>query len=828
MFLKKQISPIMLAILALPAAAQTGNVTAPLTQDGANASMAVQPESSLGSTALIEVHVTARKTGERLQDVPLSIRALTDKDLEARGISSLSDLSLFTPGLSYSADYGRTQERPVIRGISALRPEAPQPVSVFVNGVFVRDAALGLLLDDAKRIEVIKGPQSALYGRSTYAGAINYISEEPGNEVAGKLSVTVASGGERSVFGAVTVPLTETLSARVRAKTFQYGGQYTNGQTGDKLGDESTKSGGIDLLYRPSSRFDVRATLDHAKDRDGMFAATVRTIPIQSGGVVTNQNGSTNVANGGSCNGRVVNIVGTNPSTGLPDSAFRASASTLANGWPCGPSTVSGTTVLRNQTDMASYTDPATGIAYGDVAGLDRKMTRGSLTFNLNFDSGITLTAQSAYTDQKTNLGADQSFNATRFAPGFGFPATSWMTYDRDKLTYYSQELRLASPQNQAFSWLAGVFYYKEEGEGATTGVLAQNAALQTIPDILRAKPASEVRSIAPFARVQYAFSDQLKVSAEGRYNEERVSVGGTALGTAVVSAGTCTAGQQCYVNGSRTFKDFAPRLTVDYKTAKDVLVYGQIAKGSKSGGFNITPGLPAESFAYDGEDIKSYEIGVKSEFMKRRLRVNLAVFQNDISGLQLSNLALFTNPLTGTTTTNTVVNNVGSARSRGFEGDVTMRATPWLTLSGNYAYTDAKAIEGTEITNGTVFGGNRSVAGFYLPRSPKHSAAVSAALELPTARDGMSFFARTDVVYQSRRYAEIQNMIWADPFTHVNASFGVSTTDWRLTAFVKNATDDDTSLNGFRYLDPATFRRMAVDFLPRLRQYGVTASYSF
>jgi len=821
MFLKKRLTPIMLAILALPAGAQTSTDSAAAAAPAAGAAPSDRVE-------LSQVIVTARKTGERLQDVPLSISAFTEKDLEARGINTLSDLSLFTPGLSYSADYGRVQERPVIRGISALRPEAPQPVSVFVNGVFVRDAALGLLLDDARRIEVIKGPQSALYGRSTYAGAINYISEEPGDDVAGKLSATVAGAGERSVFGAVTIPLSDKLSARFRAKSYEFGGQYTNSQTGRKIGDERSRSAGVDVMYRPTSNFDARVTFDYAEDRDGMFAATTRTIPVQSGGKVTNQNGSTNVPNGGSCNGRVVNIVGNNPVTGLPDRSVPATAATLANGWPCGPATFSGTTVLRNELDMASYTDPATGTNYGNVAGLDRDMTRSSLTLNYRFANGMTLTSQTAYTGQNTNLGADQSFNATRFAPGFGLPATSWLTYDRDRLKYYSQEFRLASAPGQALSWLVGAFYYREKGTGMTTSVLAQDNALNTIADPLRPKPASAIRSVAPFARIQYVFNERFKMSAEGRYNEERVTVGGTPIGTAVVNAGTCVAGKPCSVDGSRTFKDFTPRITLDYKLDRDVLLYAQAATGSKSGGFNMTPGLAPDVLAYDGEDVKSFEVGVKTEFMQRRMRVNLSLFNNDISGLQLSNLALLTNPLTGTTTTTTIVNNVGKARTRGVEVDAMLRATRWLTLSGNYAFTDAKALSGTESTNGTVFGGDQSVAGFYLPRSPKHSAAASAEVTVPTPRDGVDFFARTDVVYQSRRYAEIQNMIWADDFTHVNASLGLQSRDWRITAFVKNATNDDTSLNGFRYLDPATFRRMAVDFLPRLRQYGVTVSYSF
>ena len=83
-------------------------------------------------------------------------------------------------------------------------------------------------------------------------------------------------------------------------------------------------------------------------------------------------------------------------------------------------------------------------------------------------------------------------------------------------------------------------------------------------------------------------------------------------------------------------------------------------------------------------------------------------------------------------------------------------------------------------------------------------------------------------MIYQSRRYAEIQNLIWADPFTRVNFNMGVKGKNWRVTGWVKNASNDDTSTNGFRYVDPTTFRRSAVDFLPRLRQIGVTGGLDF
>ena len=810
---------LMSAVLAaFPAVAQT---TAPAAAATPPAPPAAAADATADAGTII---VTARRIGERLQDVPLSIRALTGKDLQERGVTSLSDLSQFTPGLSYSPDFGRTGERPVIRGISALRQEAPQPVSVFIDGVFVRDAALGLAIDDAQRIEVIKGPQSALYGRSTYAGAINYITVKPGNEVNGKGVLTIAGQGERSIFGAVTAPLSaDELTVRVRVKHYEYGGSYTNELSGKKIGSESTNAAGLQAYFTPTPNLDVTLAVDYSEDRDGLFAATARTIPIQSGGVVTNQNGSSNVANGATCNGRTINIVGNNPVTGLPDATVAASATTRANGWPCGAATFRGTTVRRNEADFASYTDPKTGINYGNVAGLDRQINRTALTLNYGFGAGYALTAQMAATQQTANLGADQSYNGTRFAPGFGFPASSWLTYDRDQLNYGSAEMRLVSPLDQAFTWLVGGFGYHESTQGVSSGVIAQNAALQTIADPLRPKSATGVRNFAPFGRVQYEVTKALRVSAEGRFNNETVKVGGTPLGVATVTVGTCVAGQVCFINGERTFKDFAPRLTVDFKPLQDTLVYGQFAKGSKSGGFNTTPGLPSSSFSYDGEKVQSVEAGVKTRL--GGMLLNLALFRNNIDGLQLSNISTVTNPFTGASSTTTIVNNVGKARTQGLETEVSGRVLPWLNLSANYAYTDAKALQGTEITNGTVYGGNTSVAGFTLPRTPTHSLAASAAVDTEVGA-GLRAFGRVDVVYQSRRYAEIQNLIWADPYTHVNLSGGLRGKAWRVTAFVKNAGNDDTSLNGFRYLDPGTFRRTAVDFLPRLRQYGLTLSY--
>ncbi len=567
--------PLLLiaAILAAyPAVAQT-TPAGPATAAPAKAANAEAVQ------AIDSIVVTARRVAERLQDVPLSIIALTGKDLEERGVISLADLSLLTPGMSYSTDFGRTGERPVVRGISVTKLDAPQPVSVFIDGVYLRDGVLGLGIDDAQRIEVIKGPQSALHGRATYAGAINYVTVKPGNVLSGKVNATLGTDGERAVFGAVTVPLMkDLLSMRVRVKHSEFGGQYTNSLDGSKLGTEDSNSGGVNFALNLGENFTASLSLDTARTRDGTFPIVLRPIPLQAGGVVTNQNGSSNVANGAECNGHTINLVGNDTLTNLPSAGVPASASTKANGWPCGAASISGTSFPSAIAPLNNYTDPVSGISYGDVRGTRRNVDRGALTLNYGFGDGYLVTSQTAYTRTATHSGNDQSYSGRAITYPFGPSApTSWVSYSRNKLDYKSQEIRLTSPLDAPLTWAAGAFYYKEEGEGLTTTLLVQSGAA-VVPDTMRPTAATSIENMAPFASLQYQFNKQLRRSVEGRYSRERVTVGGPSQGIAKVSSGPCVAGQACGVKGDTTFSDFAPRLTVDYKLNAVTMLYAQMA----------------------------------------------------------------------------------------------------------------------------------------------------------------------------------------------------------------------------------------------------------
>lgn len=784
--------------------------------------------------ALEEIVVTARKVEERLQDVPLSITAFSGKELEAAGIANVTDLAGATPGLSYATDLGRTAERPVVRGISALRPEAAQPVSVFLDGVYVRDGVLSLLLEDVQRVEVVKGPQSALYGRASYAGAINVVGNRPTDTLTGRVILSGAEDGQYEAFGVISGPLVaDRLLGRLSVKHYEFGGQYTNALSGNKIGDETTDQIEGSLLFRASDSLEFLFQAGFKQDDDGYLVGTTRTVPTIAnvGGVPTiiSLNDTSNVANGAVCNGRTIQITQNNPMTGQPDPATPVPATTLLNGWPCGARDApSDRLVRRNEADLADYTDPRTGKRYGNIAGLRREQLRGSLTIKWDTDAGYSLTSQTAYTDRDQELGTDQSYNGTRFS----IAGTPWTTFDDDSLKTFSQEFRLTSPRDRQLKWLAGVFMYAEDFDGITSNVILRGPAptftVSAAPSRLLSP--RTVDNYAGFGQMEFAVTDQFNLSAELRYNWEKTRYGDDRpLGTAIVTTDRFAAGQPVVVNVPITEKSWAPRVTANYKVTPDVMLYAQAAEGFKSGGINVASSVPASQVPFVGETVRAYEIGMKSEWLNRRLRANVAIFWNDLTDLQLSQSIVALDPLTGLQSTTTVVNNVGEARTRGAEFEFDASLTKNLSGGLLYAYTDAKALRGFEITNGQVFGADQSVAGAELPRSPEHSAAgyLQWAQGMPFGPN-IEFESRLDVVYESRRYAAIQNLIWADPRTRVNLSASLTNDNWRATLWVKNLFNAEEAVNGFRYLDPITFRRTAVDWLPRLRQAGVTVSYSF
>ncbi|MGH8310139.1 MAG: TonB-dependent receptor plug domain-containing protein, partial [Steroidobacteraceae bacterium] len=204
---------------------------------------------------LEEVIVTARKFEERLQDVPLSVAVFTSEELEQRGLQDIFQLSQFTPGFSFEKvnRYGLQGgvSRPVIRGMSNILGEGN--ASVFVDGVLYSDSVLSFPFDIVERVEVIKGPQAALFGRATFAGAVNLVTKKGTNEYENKISMHAAEYEDYELNLLSRGPvLQDRLFYMLHGRYYTFDGKFRNALDTGKVGGEESYGVNASMEFRPS------------------------------------------------------------------------------------------------------------------------------------------------------------------------------------------------------------------------------------------------------------------------------------------------------------------------------------------------------------------------------------------------------------------------------------------------------------------------------------------------------------------------------------------------------------------------------------------------
>jgi outer membrane receptor protein involved in Fe transport len=183
-------------------------------------------QDSASMAGLEEIIVTARKRAETLIETPVAVSVLTSEDIEAKGVRDLYDVALFTPGLTYFDAIQNQLGTPVIRGISQTNLNSPdRNVAIFYGGVYLSNtSASNLEILDLDRIEVVKGPQSALYGRNAFNGAINFVPAAPTREFKAKITGTLGTDARREMRVMLSGPLGETLRGRIAASTNSFDG----------------------------------------------------------------------------------------------------------------------------------------------------------------------------------------------------------------------------------------------------------------------------------------------------------------------------------------------------------------------------------------------------------------------------------------------------------------------------------------------------------------------------------------------------------------------------------------------------------------------------
>lgn len=819
--------------------------------------------------ALEEIVVTARKREESLQEVPLAVTALTSTDITNRGLGSLDDVAAFTPGLVFSKSFGRTADRPVMRGLGSIlaasNATVETGVAYFVDGVYYPGDIQSLDLNDLERVEVIRGPQSALYGRNTYSGAINFITRRPKDVMSGAISGNV-DPDERQVSARLSGPLTDSLSANVSARYYKFDGQFKNQLTGRTIGDEETKSVSVAMNWQASENVEARVRLQHNDDNDG-------TRPLFF------QDPSQNNCYPGY---RSLN-------------SYSITTSTNNFQWFCGE--VKPGQIYLNDAPVTQTFPQLPGIpanmrlspfyvaSGGTVydtrsgtpfSGVARKLDLATYLVSWNIrGTGYTLTVDGGIRNEDRFTGSDSDHSQVNIigANVNGVqPMALGSSADLDKFNDWSAEVKLASPTTDRFRWMVGSYHYEWERRDHYIDFLSPKG--QDRPTKLY-----DTINQAFFASTEFDFTDRLKGSLEwrkAREDKSEIDFGGspttTSAGVTNVQSGPTFTIYNSKQRGSGRYNSSTPRATLNFKVNPDVTVYAVYAKGFKPGGFNGTAALSGnrpDLETFKEEQSINYELGVKSLLMERRLLLNVSAYRIDVKDIQLT--TPIANGATGSLTS--LSTNQGSGEVKGLEIESRFVATEQLTLGLTYSLADTKFTKGCDDFQWTLTSGgglidppgaalnparnpngqgNCSIAGHPFPLAAKHTGSATADYKRPIMGGAYNFYFNSDLSYTGKKTVQVDGEAYTGSAVLLGARFGVETDKWKAGFYGRNLTNEDSVPGATRWLDlyligtqapgianikPGLPSSTVVSYstprgffgsLRRERQIGLEASYKF
>ncbi|MCZ0953245.1 MAG: TonB-dependent receptor [Rhodospirillaceae bacterium] len=809
--------------------------------------------------ALEEIVVTARKIEENLRDIPLTVSAFTEQALEEQGIASLQDIADATPGFDFAQAFGRNDFRPVIRGQSNILGRAN--AGLFVDGIIIEQGNASIPLSALQRVEVVKGPQSALYGRSTLAGAVNYVLKTPGNEADAEATLQY---GDRDLFRAeihASAPFSDTAGGAITVAHYERGGEYDNNFAGNALGTpaemnqvggESTTSITGVLTFAPSERVDIKLHAMYEDTFDDHYAIAMNPSSL---------NNCYQVTRGGPLSQPA-------PPEGTPEASASlvTSAGYNGSGYYCGEIDVA--TVLEN-----SGGDGRASLETGffDFAGTSRESLRLGLRIDADLNDNVTLTSLTGYNDVAEERAQDQTFGGgdTRMpVVGVGLPFTvqpfsarprihsrvGFLTWNDDSFDDFSQELRLRYEAETGLNYTLGVYYYGSDDAGqritsfdTTTSTYIDGTRLfapfnpRFVPATVststsyegapfRHNGSNSIESTSVFGAVEFPVSDVLTIGLEARYNDDEFE--------------SVPAGSSSAVSGS--FDAFLPKLSVRLQPSDNLLVYANAAKGNKPGTLNTSEGLPAQDQLVDEENATSFEVGVKSLSMDNRVETNVALYTIDWRDMQLTSTRAAV--VNGQPRTFSILENVGESSITGLELDLSVRVNDAWNVRLGYAYTDSEierfvqsvdagaqagsAFREAALIAGYSPGGDVIISGTQLPQTSEQQAILSNVFN-GGMNNGWSWFLRADLTYNSERYAQVYNLAHTGDRQIVNLRGGFRSDNIDIELWVDNATDDDTSPALIRYVQGRNltfnpFNRAIGVTLPEQRRGGITARFRF
>ncbi len=714
------------------------------------------------STKLEEVVVTARKRSESFQDVPIAVDAFTAQDIHAAGIENPRDFIAMVPNMSLVEVQNVGNAFITIRGISQARNSEPS-VAVVVDGVEETNPyEFNQELVDIKQIEVLKGPQGALYGRDAIGGAIIITTADLSDHFEGNVLAGVGNGVSEKGQIAVSGPIDSAGTLKFRASVNYYNtdGYLENTYLDTKADPEEDYSARLRLLFKPSDEFsaDFRFLYNQVNT-----TAYYYVIPRSDESNVFTSFTTPPNAND------VSSPIQTN-NLGMDHRAITDAALKLDFNEEYG--TITATTDVNHTReidtgDAYDFRPITTSIAYNDFFTFVPPSLGGT------FDE-----SQSQFIDEKT----------------------------------YSQEVRFTSLKTDGFSWIAGAYLVHtdrfistgnlvDRGEGIPavyyTPLVDPTNPFATNTNVTFLADSQSNNAWAVFSDFNWEITSQWEIDAAIRYDrDERQNT--TDTPQQFLPDPSATSGEV----RNATFDAAQPKATLRYKPTEDLTFYGGWSRGFRSGGFNQTGvGAVAEGEGQKGvhdlfqaEIDDTSEVGAKSEFLDHRLRANVDVFYTESH----NGYFFFYDSVTST-------QNLGNldARYKGAEFELTAKPTDRLDLYASFGYTDSRI---THMEDPTVVGNQA-------PLVSKNTVNAGAQYRQPI-RDALSAIVRLDYQEIGRTYWDPYNVTSRDPVSLVNLRAGLEADRWSITAWSKNLTNkiynEEFSTGG--YLWRALPRRYGVD----------------
>ena len=767
-----------------------------------------------------EITVTARKRSESLQDIPLSVSALSFESIRQRNIQTIYDIAANTPNYHERKQLGRRLDAPIIRGQASPTPFGERNASYFVDGVYVPGSVTTSTFAVVERVEVIRGPQSALFGRATFSGAVNIITRRASDEHEGSFSGRLGSHEDYQAAAWFSGPIIENkLRYLVSANWENYGGEWENGlleneahnprlfpspfaprifssapTRGDSspLGGEASWDGTLRLTFTPNEDHEFDFKYSYQGSEDDHFADLL--LPYTE-----------------------LNCL----RPGDPGAA------PLTRGYFCGTLKPDGLVSKINIPDFEDGVTTFFGTAEpAPFVGKRRNVIRTILQYTGNFNDWELMGRYARNRDQFVDA---RDLDRSPARPVFGL----FTAIEEDQVRDWSFEARVTSPQDRAMRFLLGAYWLDFKAKGRDRRYTGPGFTGHYFHEDGSDFDGRDVQNSAVFGQLEYDFRDDLTASIEGRYSKDE---------KAVFNSGLIEAGFAEGLKEDTTA--FTPRFTLTYKPNDDLMIYGLLAKGDKPLDFNQaffdddTPVSTIDAAIADGraiireEEAWTYEVGVKSTLMEDRLLFNVSGFYIDWTNQSTNGLTII--QTVNGPEPNNVVLSVPGAEVWGLEVESSWAVNENLLLTLGYGLADHEFTDYLDLEAAAQFGNDGDLKGNTTGGTPKHSMNLAATYRDELTAD-MDWFFRTIANYHSSVYSAAFNLAETGAPLIVNANLGIETDRWNLTLYVDNALDDDTPFNIGRFTDfygpLLPNRQYAFQFgmIPRRgRAFGIRVYYSY